>query len=174
MLEGLRKNEIIAGGYTVKGGGICPMLAAHRNGGRTSLASFARSWDRFTGARQPRPATPRELNALASYLELSLLRDEQDELSVTSLAAQLRAERGAASAPRQPAIEPAEPKRPSKRLPTDDRHRGRELRGRARWAWLRPTRSYEVFSERLGAAEQQLSERSAREALAAQREPQPN
>ena len=27
------------------------MLAAHRNGGRTSLASFARAWDRYTGAR---------------------------------------------------------------------------------------------------------------------------
>ena len=42
------------------------MLAAHRNGGRTSLASFARAWDRYTGApRRPRPATERELNTAA-------------------------------------------------------------------------------------------------------------
>jgi hypothetical protein len=40
-----------------KGGpGVCPMLAAHRNGGRTSLASFARAWDRYTKAGDgPRP-----------------------------------------------------------------------------------------------------------------------
>ncbi len=32
------------------------MLAAHRNGGRTSLASFARAWDRYTGAgKRPAP-----------------------------------------------------------------------------------------------------------------------
>jgi hypothetical protein len=27
------------------------MLAAHRNGGRTSLVSFARAWDRYTEAK---------------------------------------------------------------------------------------------------------------------------
>jgi hypothetical protein len=172
MLEGIRENEIIAGGYTLKGGGgICPMLAAHRNGGRTSLASFARAWDRFTGARRPRPATPRELRALASYLELSLLRDEQNELSVTALAAELRAER-AASLERD--VPPSSGERRAGRAPTDERHRARELRRRARWAWLRPTRSYELFSQRLAAAEQELSEQRARDALAAQREPQPN
>ena len=52
------------------------MLAAHRNGGRTDFASFARAWDEFTGAgRRSRRATRRELRALRSYLELSLLAD---------------------------------------------------------------------------------------------------
>jgi hypothetical protein len=173
MLEGIRNNEIIAGGYTAKRGGICPMLAAHRNGGRTNLASFARSWDRFTGARRPRAATPRELRALASHLELSLLRDDGEELSIAALAAQLRGER-ATSAAQRPPTEPSQPRRLANRIPTGDRHRARQLRRRARWAWLRPTRSYEVFSERLAAAEEELSEQRAREHLEAQRAPQPN
>ena len=45
MLRGLADNEIVVGAYTWEGG-ICPMLAAHRNGGRTSYARFARCWDR--------------------------------------------------------------------------------------------------------------------------------
>ena len=37
MLEGVRANTIVVGAYTDGNGGICPMLAAHRNGGRTSF-----------------------------------------------------------------------------------------------------------------------------------------
>jgi hypothetical protein len=37
MLEGIGANRIIVGAYTDRQGGICPMLAAHRNGGRASL-----------------------------------------------------------------------------------------------------------------------------------------
>ena len=50
MLDGIDANRIIVGAYTDRSGGVCPMLAAHRNGGRTALASFARAWDRYTGA----------------------------------------------------------------------------------------------------------------------------
>ena len=32
MLEGIRTNEIIVGAYSDRDGGVCPMLAAHRNG----------------------------------------------------------------------------------------------------------------------------------------------
>jgi hypothetical protein len=77
MLEGVAANRIIVGAYTDKSGGICPMLAAHRNGGRTSLASFARAWDRYTGARgRARPATERELHTLTTMLEASIACDE--------------------------------------------------------------------------------------------------
>ncbi len=77
MLRGLEANEIIVGAYSDRDGGVCPMLAAHRNGGRTDAASFARAWDEFTGAgRRSRRATRRELRALRSYLELSLLADD--------------------------------------------------------------------------------------------------
>ena len=65
MLEGLERNDIIVGAYTDGSGGVCPMLAAHRSGGRTSLASFARTWDRYTEAKSSaRHATRRELNTL--------------------------------------------------------------------------------------------------------------
>jgi hypothetical protein len=77
MLTGVEANRIIVGAYTDRKGGICPMLAAHRNGGRTSLASFAHAWDRYTGARgRPRPATERELHTLTAMLEASIALDE--------------------------------------------------------------------------------------------------
>jgi hypothetical protein len=73
MLDGIAAGRIIVGAYTDRQGGVCPMLAAHRNGGRTSMASFARAWDRYTGARRrPRPATQRELNTLRAMLEASI------------------------------------------------------------------------------------------------------
>ena len=73
MLEGIGKTTIIVGGYSDGRGGICPMLAAHRNGGRTSFATFAHAWDRYTGADgTARPATDRELQTLRSMLEASI------------------------------------------------------------------------------------------------------
>jgi hypothetical protein len=74
MLAGLRANErIIAGAYVDGEGGVCPMLAAHRAGGRTDLLSFARSWDRFTRAcKGARTATEREVRILIAQLEDSL------------------------------------------------------------------------------------------------------
>jgi hypothetical protein len=81
MLEGVGANRIIVGAYTDRKGGVCPMLAAHRNGGRTSLASFARAWDGYTGARRrPRPATDRELHTLTAMLEASIALDELPQL----------------------------------------------------------------------------------------------
>jgi hypothetical protein len=77
MLTGVESNRIIVGAYTDRKGGVCPMLAAHRNGGRTSLASFAHAWDRYTGARdRARPATDRELHTLTAMLEASIALDE--------------------------------------------------------------------------------------------------
>jgi hypothetical protein len=72
MLEGIRTRPIIAGAYTDNHGGICPMLAAHRGGGRTSLLSFARSWDAFARAKRARRATRRELRVLEDLLVASL------------------------------------------------------------------------------------------------------
>ena len=77
MLRGIRSNRVIVGAYTDKHGGVCPMLAAHRNGGRTNFGTFARAWDAFTGAkrRKSRRASRREVRTLEGYLEMALLRE---------------------------------------------------------------------------------------------------
>jgi hypothetical protein len=72
MLAGLDHETIVTGAYT-HDGGICPMLAAHRRGGRTDRESFARAWDRYTGAGRGRRATEREIRTLRTMLEASLL-----------------------------------------------------------------------------------------------------
>jgi hypothetical protein len=80
MLEGMEQNRIIVGAYVDRQGGVCPMLAAHRHGGRTSLASFARAWDRYTRAgKGPRPATDRELRTLRAMLEASIVMDARGD-----------------------------------------------------------------------------------------------
>jgi hypothetical protein len=77
MLRGIRSNRVIVGAYVDKRGGVCPMLAAHRNGGRTNFGTFARAWDAFTDAnrRKPRRASRREVRTLEAYLEMALLRE---------------------------------------------------------------------------------------------------
>ena len=77
MLRGIRSNRVIVGAYVDKRGGVCPMLAAHRNGGRTDFGTFARAWDAFTGVQQhkPRRASRREVRTLEGYLEMALIRE---------------------------------------------------------------------------------------------------
>jgi hypothetical protein len=74
MLAGVLANErIIVGAYVDGSGGVCPMLAAHRAGGRTDFLSFARSWDRFARVEgKPRKASEREVSILVAQLEASL------------------------------------------------------------------------------------------------------
>ena len=70
------------------------MLAAHRNGGRTSLIAFAQAWDgvAFRGQRRARArrATERELRILRSHLEASLLEDDVPAASWPRCAASTR------------------------------------------------------------------------------------
>ncbi len=77
MLDGIAANTIIVGAYTDRRGGVCPMLAAHRHGGRTDLLAFAHAWDRFCEAKRPRQATERELNVLKAHLEASMYDAER-------------------------------------------------------------------------------------------------
>jgi hypothetical protein len=74
MLAGVRTSErIIVGAYVDGEGGVCPMLAAHRQGARTDFLAFARSWDRFARAGgRPRAASERELHMLIAQLEASV------------------------------------------------------------------------------------------------------
>jgi len=130
MLAGIEANRIIVGAYTDRQGGVCPMLAAHRNGGRTSLASFARAWDRYTGARgRPRPATEREITTLRAMLEASLALEET------------------------PALSEIERPAPAPRRDTVERHRARELRRQPGWAWMRPFRRLDEYERALAELE---------------------
>ena len=83
MLEGVEQSTIIVGAYTDRRGGVCPMLAAHRRGGRTDLLAFAHAWDRFCEAKRPRRATERELATLRAHLEASLLGVHGADLRAT-------------------------------------------------------------------------------------------
>lgn len=84
MLRGIRSGRVITGGYTDGDGGACPMLSAHRNGGRTDMGTFARAWDEFTGTPtgKPREATAREIAMLRHYLERALVDDPGGERSL--------------------------------------------------------------------------------------------
>ena len=155
MLQGLDAGPIIAGAYT-SGDGICPMLAAHRAGGRCSAAFFADAWDRFAfrdgrGRRNAaRRASERELRILRAHLEASLL---DEELGDATLAGALHAHRtliarGERRREDQPAAaERGRPGDPDRR--PGDRDRAGELRGRPGWAWSRLFRRYDDYERAL-------------------------
>jgi hypothetical protein len=140
MLAGIEVNNIIVGAYTDRQGGVCPMLAAHRNGGRTSLASFAHAWDRYTGVRgKSRPASDRELNTLRVMLEASIMLDDT------------------------PALATHPSRRVRTRRDTGERPRARELRDRPGWAWLRPFRRLDEYERALAELESLEREQAGRE-----------
>jgi hypothetical protein len=147
MIDGIDSNPIIVGAYTDGSGGVCPMLAAHRGGGRTSLASFARAWDRYTEARSARRATGRELRTLQAMLEASLWY-EPDTGDLARAAAELRDRRAAEAMP-------------AARRDTGERDRSNELRHRPGWAWLRVFRRYDDWQEALARAEEQQADQAA-------------
>ena len=101
MLEGVRADTIVVGAYTDGDGGICPMLAAHRHGGRTSFLSFARAWDGFAHADKVRRATPRELRVLEGLLLRSL---EEVPDGSTDLGAAIAEHRASLACRRTPEI----------------------------------------------------------------------
>jgi hypothetical protein len=141
MLDGITSNRIIVGAYTDRHGGVCPMLAAHRHGGRTALASFARAWDRYTSAHgRPRPATDRELRTLKAMLQASLYS-----------AKERRAREQVVATPK---------------ADTGERDRTPELKKRHGWAWLRIFRRYDAYKaalDQIEAAEREEREQQSRE-----------
>ncbi|MEX2253366.1 MAG: hypothetical protein WD649_04380 [Thermoleophilaceae bacterium] len=152
MLDGLEASPIIVGAYTDRSGGVCPMLAAHRSGGRTSFSSFARAWDRYTHAgRGPRPATERELSTLRSMLETGLAADEQTSAEFDDVIAQHKRARARSARELAPERVPDSPARAAVplRRDTNDRNRFEELRKRHGWAWLRLFRRYDDYAAAL-------------------------
>jgi hypothetical protein len=138
MLQGLQRyDRIIVGAYSDRSGGVCPMLAAHRCGGRTDFRSFARAWDRFTGAgRRARKASEREVRTLMTQIEASIWREDEMRAEVSALGA------GVAAAPAQDAPTAA-----------------RKAQGAA---WLRPFRRWDGYREAVEAALGQLRGRDAK------------
>jgi hypothetical protein len=135
MLQGLQRyDRIIVGAYSDRSGGVCPMLAAHRCGGRTDFRSFARAWDRFTGAgRRARKASQRELMTLTAQIEASIWREDEMRAEVAALGT-------GASKPRKP--------KP-------------ESRREAGAAWLRPFRRWDGYREAVAAALRQVHGRGS-------------
>src|SRR3954466_13655789 len=132
MLEGVESNRIIVGAYVDRQGGVCPMLAPHRNGGPTSLASFARSWDRYTKAgSRARSATERELRTLTAMLEASIPLGDAGE-----------SELGDAIADHRESVERSECREPRE---TGERDRTHELKRTPGWAWMRPFRRLDEY-----------------------------
>jgi hypothetical protein len=172
MLNGIRSNPIIVGAYT-DGDGICPMLAAHRAGGRTSFISFARAWDQFAFREvrkgRARRATERELRVLRAQLEASLLEDEGPVPDLASAATEHRRlrrqhafedvvalteeERRRLDLERTRRREERDARRRSRRehprVRPGDPDRSRELSQRDGWAWMRVVRRYDEYERAL-------------------------
>jgi hypothetical protein len=162
MLEGIRANEIIVGAYTDGRGGVCPMLAAHRAGGRTDYIGFARAWDRLGNpSDRGRKATDRELLILKTHLETSLLDEETPATDLAMAMAEHRElvgrRRPTATLPGRARRSASVAKRAGGTKPGDP-DRSRELRGRPGWAWLRVFRRYDDYKRALAHVE---SERRA-------------
>ncbi len=143
MLEGVRSNDIIVGAYADRAGGVCPMLAAHRCGGRTSFISFAKAWDGFAGAKRARRASERELRVLETELEASIMADDQLDL-------------GEAIADHERLRSDGSP-RPG------DPDRSDELRSREGWSWLRPFRRLDDYERALAHLEDEAAGERERE-----------
>jgi hypothetical protein len=145
MLEGVRSNDIIVGAYTDRRGGVCPMLAAHRCGGRTDLLAFAHAWDRFGRELKGRArrASEREVRILTNHLEDSLLAEGRPDLEgAIHDHRRLLAQRGDAPGPvARPKVRPGEP------------DRSRELARKPGWSWLRPFRRYDDYERALARVE---------------------
>src|SRR3954471_2001457 len=120
MLVAIDSETIVTGAYT-HDGGVCPMLGAHRRGGRTNRESFAHAWDRYTGANKGRVATEREVRTLRCMLEASLL-EPVDIHTVTP------------------------PKRD-----TGERNRMPELGNQQGWAWPRLFRRWDTYAAHVAA-----------------------
>jgi hypothetical protein len=164
MLDGVRANRIIVGAYADRRGGVCPMLAAHRCGGRTNFLVFAKAWDRFAGVRRrPRRATPRELRVLVSHLEASILASEE---TTAELARAIEEHRELVARRRRG----GDPDRSGELKPDDSRAglsgeagcRAAGIRERHGWAWLRPFRRYDEYERALEAVRGE-AERADRE-----------
>lgn len=155
MLTGISVNDIIVGAYAT-GDGICPMLAAHRHGGRTNFIGFANAWDRFAsrdGKRgRSRRATERELRVLRAHLEASLLEDDAPLSDLAGARAEhdgLVRERERSEAQAREQAHEHRRERQGRRGRQGDPDRRPELDSRPGWSWTRLVRRYDDYQRLL-------------------------
>jgi hypothetical protein len=165
MLDGIARNDIIVGAYTSRDG-ICPMLAAHRAGGRTSYIAFAHAWDRFAQrnlrTRRPRRATPRELLVLRAYLEASLLADEATSAPLAAAISEHGELVARRPAPGAVAHEPPASRRQRRRGPRPgDPDRRDELSRIGGWSWTRPFRRLDELERAIAEAQSEAGRADA-------------
>ena len=171
MLDGIERHEIIVGAYSNRDG-VCPMLAAHRAGGRTTAIAFAKAWDRFafraSRSRRPRRATARELMLLKVYLQASLLATPSEARTPVTPA---RTHVTPARAPVTPAGSltptPAPTLLPATAAPQrpGDEDRSGDLAGRPGWSWSRLVRRYDDYERLIALLESELDAPSYSPAL---------
>lgn len=150
MLEAVRcpATRLIAGSYVVAGGGVCPLLAAHRRGGRTNggsteASSFAAVWDRYTATRtgKPRPIERTERQVLDVLLVASLAREQRRREAAERRERRDQEARGAVARVRAGCGAKLE----ALLSAPGDRNRAQELARRAGWAWLGVFRRYDEY-----------------------------
>ena len=96
VLDGIQSQRIIAGAHKDDMGGLCPMEAAEVPWKTVSKASVevaqeaARAWDRYAEANgRWHPASKRQLLALSSMLEASILEEQaQTEIPLSDVIAE--------------------------------------------------------------------------------------
>ncbi len=178
MLEGMDADRIITGRYADRGGGLCPMFAAHRRKGlREGMArvkshwssflhmqrrpraevDFAWAWDRYARGRAgkgPRSATESELLALRTMLQASINRDTagKGEQSFEAPSAE-------AAVTATPTTVAGRDGRPPQ--DTGERDRTPELSGAEGWAWLRSYRRYDEYEDALRELEESERRRAS-------------
>lgn len=173
MLEGVQTNSIIVGADGNPNGGVCPIYATATPPSRRIGRPFARAWDRYTGARLPRPASERELRALRSMLETSIELETEPAVSLYAAIAAHKTSQARSEA-RSRAVAPVrEPSRcaretpPAPRRDSGERDRTDELSRRHGWAWTLPFTRYDDYERAL-----QTLDEMAREARS-ESEPEP-
>lgn len=174
MLEGIETSPIVVGADGDPRGGVCPVYAISSPPSKRIGRPFARAWDRYAGARLPRPARERELRTLRSMLETSIELEADPAASLNAAIAEHRAsqershaieeqrasqERSHAIEERSRAIEEQRAARQRataapRQADTGERDRTDELSQRHGWAWLRPFRRYDEYERALQALEE--------------------
>lgn len=165
MLDAVRcpATQLIAGAYVATEGGICPLLASHRRGGRvhdasTTSSPFAGAWDRFTATPtgRTREISAHERRMLETMLLTSLARDRRrrEAAELARAKRERRAERerlvrAAVAGVRRGLDSTLRDGLIARALESD---RTPELKDRAGWAWLGVHRRYDDYRDALARA----------------------